>query len=159
GGVHSRLRSLRRLLTSTRPPTSTPPTRGINAPPTTQFLMPCQTPLFTRPQPPVRPTPLGPAAPGAPPSPAAEVVDPLLDDDDQCFAHDSARHLRRAGGAVAERDRELDDLSADANQPVGHLDREAVALGCDGVELHPLERIGSVGAVPGGGVVDRQPEH
>src|SRR3954453_2932036 len=141
GGVHSRVRSLRRLLTSTRPPSCAPPTRGINAPPTTQFLIATS------------------AAFGSSSSPSSEVIDPQLDDDDQRLAHDPARHLRRAGGAVRERDRELAPLPADPHQAVRHLDLEAVALGGDRVELHALERVGAIVAGPRRGIVDGQSEH
>ena len=130
GGVQSTERSRRRLATSTRPSRSTPPTRGINAPPTTQFLMLAVS------------QPLRPA-----PAAAAEVGDPQLEDDPSASRTMRPEIFDSPSGAVAERDRELDHLAADANDPVGHLDLEAVALGGDRVELHPLQRVGAVGAV------------
>ena len=96
----------------------------------------------------------------APAGPAAAAVgQPQPRDQADGLADDALRQLRLAGAAVAELDRELDDAPAGADQPVRHLDLEAVALGRDRLEVHRLERRRPVGAVAGGGVVDGEAEH
>src|SRR6267143_4169146 len=55
------------------------------------------------------------------------------------FEHDRLAHLRAAGRAVDERDRDLDRLEARALRPIRHLDLEGVALRRDRVEVDRLE--------------------
>ena len=73
------------------------------------------------------------------------------------LAHDAAAELGLARPAVAEGDRELDDLAAGSDDAVGHLDLEPVAVGRHRVEVHPPQRFAAVRPVAGRGVVDRQP--
>src|SRR6476619_2011750 len=84
------------------------------------------------------------AAGAAAPPATAEILRPQLEHEDERLADDVAAHLRLAVGAVAERDRELDDPAAGAHDAVGHLDLEAVAVGLHGLEHHSLQRVGRV---------------
>src|SRR2546430_178249 len=52
--------------------------------------------------------------------------------------HDRAAHLRAAGFAVDEPDRNLDDAEARPQRAVGRLDLERVAAAADPVEVDPL---------------------
>ncbi len=72
---------------------------------------------------------------------------------------DPPRELRLPRLAVAEDDRELDDATAGPDEPVGHLDLEAVALAAHRRVVHRLQRRRAVGAVAGRRVVHGQAEH
>src|ERR1051325_6541748 len=55
--------------------------------------------------------------------------------------HDRSILLRAAGAAVAEDDRDLDDLEAVLDRAVGHLDLEGVAAGADRIEVDRLQHL------------------
>src|SRR4029078_8889246 len=74
------------------------------------------------------------------------------------FEDDAARHLRPAGAALCEDDRNLDDLDAAAEGAVGRLDLEGVALGPNPIERRCLEGFATPALETARKVVDRDAE-
>src|SRR5204862_3081081 len=74
------------------------------------------------------------------------------------LGEDRLRHLRRAGLAVDERDRDLDDTEAGPDRTVRRLDLEGVALRRDPVQVDRLEHLAPVALEAAGQIADRQAE-
>src|SRR5205807_3779377 len=74
------------------------------------------------------------------------------------FEDDRLRHLRAAGLAVGERDRDLDDFEPRAERAVRRLDLKRVSLRVDCVEVDRLEHPSPVALEAAGEVADTRPE-
>src|SRR5581483_733358 len=70
------------------------------------------------------------------------------------FCDDRLAHLRRAGHAVDEDDRDLDDTQPQPLDAIGRLDLEDIAAGRDRVEVEPFEHLAAEALEAAGRVLD-----